>query len=180
MEPTHPDAPMMSRRSALALSGAVGLLATGAMGGRVQDEPSRLLVVFVMRHAEAAGTQQDPPLTAAGRERAVRLGRMLRSVRAQRVLHTTTSRARETATEISRIAGVGVGSYDVSDPQPVVRRMIEAGGVWVMVGHSNTVPDLVRRLGGDAGTDAIPDSVYDHIYMVVRAGAGTMTVPLHS
>ena len=64
--------------------------------------------------------------------------------------------------------------------EPMVRRMIDGGGVWVLIGHSNTVPDLVRRLGGDAGTDAIPDSVYDQIFMVVRAGTGTMTVPLHS
>jgi phosphohistidine phosphatase SixA len=184
MDLTNPDA-MMSRRSALALSGAVGFLASGALGGvgaggQPQEEPVRLMVAFVMRHAEAAGTQQDPPLTAAGRDRAVRVGRMLRSVRPQRVLHSTTNRARETAAEIARIVGVGAGSYDVSDPEPVVRRMIDGGGVWVLIGHSNTVPDLVRRLGGDAGTDTLPDSVYDQIFMVVRAGTGTMTVPLHS
>ncbi len=188
MDTKQLDTAMMSRRSALALSGAVGLLASGALGaaGSAQDEPARLMVAFVMRHAEAAGSQQDPPLSGVGRERAIRVGRMLRSVRPQRVLHSTTNRARETAAEISRIVGVGAGSYDFADPEPVVRRMIEAGGVWVMIGHSNTVPDLVRRLGGDPGTDMIPDSVYDRIFMVVRVSGGgvgeggTMTVPLHS
>lgn len=186
MDLTNPESQLMSRRSALALSGAVGLLASGALGRSVQvggqpaEERVPLMVAFVMRHAEAAGSQQDPPLSAVGRDRAIRVGRMLRSVRPQRVLHTATSRSQETAAEISRIVGVGAGSYDVSDPEPVVRRMIDGGGVWMLIGHSNTVPDLVRRLGGDAGTDAIPDSVYDRIFMVVRAAAGTMTVPLHS
>lgn len=191
MDLTNPESQLMSRRSALALSGAVGLLASGALGGLAEvgvagaggqpaEERVPLMVAFVMRHAEAAGSQQDPPLSAVGRDRAIRVGRMLRSVRPQRVLHTATSRSQETAAEISRIVGVGAGSYDVSDPEPVVRRMIDGGGVWMLIGHSNTVPDLVRRLGGDAGTDAIPDSVYDRIFMVVRAAAGTMTVPLHS
>lgn len=176
------------------MSGAVGLLAAGAMAGwqpgtppaaapagaNPSAAPTRLLVAFVMRHAEASGTQQDPPLSVVGRERAWRVGRMLRSVRPQRILHTATTRSRETASEIARIVGVGAGSYDMFDPEPVVRRMIDGGGVWLLVGHSNTVPDLVRRLGGDPGTDAIPESVYDQIFMVVRADVGTMTVPLHS
>lgn len=181
------------------MSGAVGLLAAAAMAGwqpgtpppggaggaapagaNPAAEPTRLLVAFVMRHAEATGTQQDPPLSVVGRERAWRVGRMLRSVRPQRILHTSTTRSRETASEIARIVGVGAGSYDMFDPEPVIRRMIDGGGVWLLVGHSNTVPDLVRRLGGEPGTDAMPESVYDQIFMVVRAGVGTMTVPLHS
>jgi phosphohistidine phosphatase SixA len=96
------------------------------------------------------------------------------------VLHTQTTRSRETATDVARVLRVAAGSYDMLDPEPVTRRMVDGGGVWVIVGHSNTVPDLVKRLGGNAGTDLIPETVYDRIFMVVRAAGGAMTVPLHS
>jgi phosphohistidine phosphatase SixA len=138
------------------------------------------MVAFVLRHCETLGSFGDPPLSPQGRDRAARIGLMLRSVGAQRVLHTQTTRSRETATDVARVLRVAAGSYDMLDPEPVTRRMVDGGGVWVIVGHSNTVPDLVKRLGGNAGTDLIPETVYDRIFMVVRAAGGAMTVPLHS
>lgn len=178
MKPIPTDG-LMSRRAALALAGAAGLLA-GAGRQPADPEPPRLLVAFVLRHAEAAGSQQDPSLSADGRERADRVGRMLRSVAPQRVMHSVTNRARETAQRIARAAGVGTGSYDMFDPEPAMSRIVKAGGVWVVVGHSNTVPDLVKRLGGDARIDVLPESAYDRIYLVIRVGEGSMTIPLHS
>lgn len=175
------DATRMNRRAALGLTGAVGFLAaTRALGATPEEEPERAMVAFVLRHAEAAGGTSDPSLSPLGRDRAARLGLMLRSVGAQRVLHTATARSRETAVEIGRVLRVGVGSYDMHDPGPVTGRMLERGGVWVIVGHSNTVPDLVRRLGGDTGLDLLPEATYDQLFMVLRAGGGGMTVPLHA
>lgn len=178
-----PPDDLLTRRAALALSGVAGLAAVARRAG-AQDSanpaPPAITVAFVLRHAETTGTLNDPSLSNRGRERATRVGMLLRSVGAERVLHSVTARAKETALEITRVIQVGSGSYDLLDPEPVTRRIIERGGVWIIIGHSNTVPDLVRRLGGDAGTDLLPDGLYDQIFMVVRAGEGAITVPLHS
>lgn len=192
----------MSRRAALALSGAACLSALSVAQGQPQspaqtpgqtppqtpgqapkdgDRPAPALVVFLLRHGETTGEgAADPELSPQGQSRAARVGLMLRSVGVQRVMHTPARRARQTGEEIARVCGVGLGSYDPFDPQPVVDRMIAGGGVWVMVGHSNTVPDLAKRLGGDPRADRLPESAYDDLFMVVRAGGGVMTVPLHS
>tara|TARA_R110000782_G_scaffold12913_1_gene38204 strand:+ start:11083 stop:11610 length:528 start_codon:yes stop_codon:yes gene_type:complete len=174
------------------MSGAVGLAAAaraagagqpaggaGPSGAEGQAAPV-VTVAFVLRHAETTGTLSDPSLSQRGRERATRIGLMLRGVGAQRVLHSATTRAQETAQEITRVIKAGSGSYDLLDPGPVIGRIVERGGVWIIVGHSNTVPDLVRRLGGDAGTDLLPEGSYDQVFMVVRAGEGAITVPLYS
>lgn len=136
--------------------------------------------MFVLRHAEPQGTSSgDPGLSVVGRERADRVGAMLRSIGVSRVLHTSPARARETGERIARRCGVGTGSYDAFEPKPLIERLIAAGGVWVIVGHSNTVPGLVSGLGGDPGTDLIPESQYDDLYMVVRAG-GAFSARLRS
>lgn len=171
---------IMDRRAALGLAGAAGLLALArpARGSEPEARP-KAMVAFVLRHAETGGTQNDPSLSPVGRERARRTGLMLRSVGVQRVLHTPTARARETAAEIARAVQAGLGSYEPRDPGPVTARMIEHAGAWVLVGHSNTVPDLVRRLGGDPGLDLIPEAQHDRVFMVVRHAGGVLTVPLH-
>ena len=182
LPPVGPDEPLISRRAALALSGAAGLFGVGAvaLGSNPDEERAPATVAFVLRHGETAeGTGTDPALSSRGRARAYRAGMLLRSVGAGRVMHPQSVRGRETAEEISRVLQTGIGSYDMMDPGPVVERILRHGGVWVLVGHATTVPDLVRRLGGSPGTDSLPAGVYDRLFMVVRAGGGALTVPLH-
>lgn len=189
--PEHTGAILISRRSAMAMSGALagGLCAAASRAqpasgsaGADDAEPTPAMVAFVLRHCETGGGDEtsDPVLSRAGQDRAARVGAMLRSVGVRNILHTPTARARLTAMEISRAIGVGPGSYDPLDAGPVTQRMVRAGGVWIIIGHSNTVPELVRKLGGDPSADVLPESVYDRLYVVVRAGAGVMTMLLHS
>ncbi|MCC5823723.1 MAG: histidine phosphatase family protein [Phycisphaerales bacterium] len=182
LPPIGMDEPLISRRAALAMSGAVGLLGVGAkaLGSNPEEERTPATVAFVLRHGETAeGTGTDPALSRRGRARAYRAGMLLRSVGAGRVMHPRSVRGRETAEEISRVLQTGIGSYDMMDPGPVIERILRGGGVWVLVGHATTVPDLVRRLGGSPGTDSLPSGVFDRMFMVVRAGGGALTVPLH-
>lgn len=185
------ETPLFSRRAALALPGLACFWAaaqpdsggnpTPPAGVPAQDSSTPAMVAFVLRHCETGGdNSSDPVLSRFGRDRAARVGAMLRSVGVHRILHTATARSRETAMEISTATGVAAGSYDAFDAEPVTKRMVERGGVWIVVGHSNTVPEIVRKLGGDPSADVLPESVYDRVYMVVRAGGGVMTVVLHS
>jgi hypothetical protein len=48
-------------------------------------------------------------------------------------------------------------------------------GAALVVGHSNTVPDILRALGV-ATPVTIPDDEYDNLFVVVRPAAGPATL----
>jgi hypothetical protein len=45
----------------------------------------------------------------------------------------------------------------------------------LVVGHSNTVPDLLKRLGVKTAV-SIGDAEYDNLFVVVRAATGEPTL----
>lgn len=128
-------------------------------------------VVFLVRHAETEpdGTR-DPALSAAGRARAARLAGLLRDAGVDRVLTSPYARTRTTA---RAVAGDDrpVAEYDPSDLPALAARLRREGGRVLVVGHSNTTPELVRLLGGDPGPP-IREDEHDRLYVLVPGGAG--------
>jgi len=176
----------MNRRSALALSGAItgaallGALPERSRAGHANEAPdgAKPYAVFVIRHTERLDDSADSELSGVGRQRADRVGAMLRSAGVLGVLHSETVRTRATGQRIldasDTKSGATIRTYDARKPASMVRGVIEQGsargGAWVIVGHSNTVPALVRAFGGDPGTDELEHDAYDDLFMVVRAG----------
>lgn len=136
--------------------------------------------IYLVRHGEkAAGS--DPALTAQGQQRARNIAALLRHAGIDTILSSPTQRTMQTALPLSRLASVTVQPYDPARPQDLVARIkaIEGGAVLV-VGHSNTLPELVRLLGGAAGTD-IGDEEYERVYQLSRGPDGQVrTVRLSS
>jgi hypothetical protein len=53
------------------------------------------------------------------------------------------------------------------DPAPLVKQLRQAKDNVLVVGHSNTIPDLLKQLGvKDAVT--IADDQYDDLFIVIR------------
>ncbi|KAA2285603.1 SixA phosphatase family protein [Arenimonas fontis] len=124
--------------------------------------------ILVLRHAEKqSGTGPDPGLSPAGENRAAAIaGRFRPDV----VYATPWRRAIETARPAAEAAGVVVRLYDPARPEQLVGkiRALPPDAQVLVVGHSNTVPDLVRRLSGTAA-EAMPESEYDR-WTLVRIG----------
>lgn len=136
------------------------------------------MVVFLVRHAEKVEDgSKDPPLTAAGRARAARLARMLGDAGLTGVYSTDYRRTRETAAPAAASAGLEVRIYDPSKPEALAARLRARAGRYLVVGHSNTVPGLVRALGGDPGP-AMSEAEYDRLYVVLIGPAGVTTLRL--
>lgn len=141
-------------------------------------------VIFVVRHAERADTSggqppagmmaNDPSLSAAGHERAKRLAALLASAEIKQIFTTRYQRTRQTAAPLAEKAGVEVvvGAGELNALADQVRKV--AGNVLV-VGHSNTVPELLARLGVKAVV-SIGEAEYDSVYVVVRPSAGEPTL----
>jgi broad specificity phosphatase PhoE len=144
-------------------------------------------VVWLVRHAERAddgpgqdgmlARVRDPELSSAGRRRAQALRALLVDVQLDRVLSTDYRRTRATADPVAAAHGLVVESYDPGDLGGLARRIGASGSHWLVVGHSNTTPDLVEALGGEPG-GAIDEFEYDRLYQVVITGDGAVETTL--
>jgi broad specificity phosphatase PhoE len=135
--------------------------------------PQSTTTVIIVRHAEkATGQGDDPHLSAAGDARARALARSLENAGVSAVITTQWIRTAETALPTARESGVTPEVVPVvwdSIPQhaaaiaAAVRR--HQGGVVLIVGHSNTVPDIVAALGVERPAE-VCDSEYDRMEIV--------------
>ncbi len=129
---------------------------------------------FVIRHAEAAAEGgMDPPLSLAGELRAVGLvevfGSAARGLRVDGIIVSGMRRSQDTARPLAAALGVPVITVESGDPDEVARRAREdfAGGHVLIVGHSNTVPDIVRELSGQKVPPML-ETDYSTLYIVAR------------
>ena len=164
------------------------LAACGALRPAVPDRPSEPVPVFLARHAEKTAERDDPRLTEAGQRRAADLARTLDDVEVTHVFSSQYRRTRSTAQPLADARGLAVEVIDAGDPSAQVAALdaLPAGSVALVVGHSNTVPDLVRRLGGSVtdtedhdryGTILAGDA-YDRLFAVTRFDGGARATTL--
>ena len=158
---------MLHTRCLLAATAALALLAPCAAMG----EPT---MVFLVRHAEKGKEGKDPALTEAGRARAHNIAAILGKTGISHIFSSTTTRTRQTAEPLSQASGVPVALYDPAAPKALVEKVRALDGAVLVVGHSNTLPELVRLFGGQPGAD-VGDNEYDRLYQLVRGPDGAIT-----
>ena len=141
--------------------------------------------ILLVRHAEKAtdANEAGVPLSEAGAARAVRLAEVLKSAGVTAVYATDTVRARKTAEPLAKAAGLEVRIYAPKDadgkPAPgiLVDRLKkeEPKGIVLVVGHSNTLPEILAALGYAAKVE-IPSSQYDDLFVVTPRADGLPSV----
>jgi broad specificity phosphatase PhoE len=155
---------------------AVGILALAASALAQK-------AVFVVRHAEKI-SDKDERLSPAGHERARRLAAMLKDAGITAIYATNTERAQDTARPLAERLGLKITTYDTGggmsgkvDSREFVDtlRREHAGEIVLVVGHSNTVPDLLRTLGCP-GTVSLASGEYDNLFIVVPKASGAATL----
>jgi broad specificity phosphatase PhoE len=136
-------------------------------------------LVIVVRHAERAdggagtgmmtGTPADPPLSAAGEARAGKLAGMLAESSITTIFATEFRRTQDTAKPLAARLGLVAHVVKAADTAALLERLKTAHGndVVLVVGHSNTMPAIIKGLTGDTVT--IPDSQYDDLFVLVPA-----------
>jgi phosphohistidine phosphatase SixA len=121
---------------------------------------------YVMRHLQKA-QGQDPALSAEGALNAERLASRFDGDRPAAIYVSTTRRARETAAPLAARLGLTAKEYDPGDTPGLVARVRAETGTVLVVGHSNTVPEIVARLGGARPAD-LAETDYGDIFRVRR------------
>jgi len=138
-------------------------------------------IVFLVRHAERSDNDpRDPDLSPAGRERAALLASLLAEAELTAIYATPWKRTQQTAAPLAEALGLPVRIYDASDSTAMagLTQDILAGRERILVvGHSNTVPSTVTRLGGEGGGPMAEDE-YDRLYVVTPGAPGAMNTVL--
>ncbi|HEY3171484.1 MAG TPA: histidine phosphatase family protein [Thermoanaerobaculia bacterium] len=141
--------------------------------------------ILLVRHAEKAteSNESGVPLSQAGRARAARLAETLKNAGVTAVYTTDTDRAKQTAEPLARAAKVEVRIYSPRDasgklaPELLLERLKkeEPSGIVLVVGHQNTVPDLLTALGHREKIE-IAASQYDDLFVIVPRAGGPPSV----
>jgi broad specificity phosphatase PhoE len=135
-------------------------------------------LVYLVRHAEradggaAAGSMTsdtDPPLSKTGEERALKLAAMLADARVTAIYATEYRRTQDTAKPLAARLGLTVRSNPARAGDALIAKLNKdhAGDVVLVIGHSNSIPALIKALGGQDVT--IRDDEYDSVFVVVPA-----------
>lgn len=129
-------------------------------------------IIFV-RHAEKAATLlDDPGLSFAGRSRVAELTRQLVDADVvagvDAIYATPFRRAQETARPIADALDLPINTYDASDTEAILEKILKKhkGKIILVVGHSNTLPELIANLGASKKVPPIVEAEYDNIYVI--------------
>jgi broad specificity phosphatase PhoE len=124
---------------------------------------------YVMRHLQKA-EGPDPALSPEGARNAERLASWFGGDRPAAIYVSGTRRARETAAPLAARLGLTAKEYDPSDTPGLIARARAETGTVLIVGHSNTVPEIVARLGGARPAD-LAETDFGDIFRVRRDGS---------
>lgn len=169
-------APVRARTLATLL--AVATLSAGvpaSLHAQATEGPS--LVVLVRHGEKAPEPAADPTLSAAGQERAKALLEALAHLQPSAIVVTATRRTAETAAPLAANFGItpqvmALAGGTANHVNAVADAVRKARGVVVVVGHSNTIPALVKALGGPSLPD-LCDSSYATMFVLQPAKDGT-------
>lgn len=139
-------------RLAVLLTMLLALAATGCAtpADRAAHTDADGVVFVLVRHAEKAKDDpKDPTLSDAGIARAERIAVSLADAPVRAAYATAYRRTQLTATPTARSHRLDVRTYDAAQPAAEFARQLRAShrtGTVLVVGHSNTIPDLAAAL----------------------------------
>jgi len=124
-------------------------------------------VIFVVRHGEKASTGgNDPDLSLQGQKRAEALARILKDSEITSVFVTEFKRTHETAAPTAKAAQISPTIVSGKDTGALIEKLRALNGNALVVGHGNTIPDLLKAFGIAASVN-IPEDDYSEIFVVL-------------
>jgi broad specificity phosphatase PhoE len=162
-----------SSAALVALSLVVLAAVAGAASSPSAPVPGAKGLILLVRHAERvqSGPGDDPALTEAGRARAQRLADMLAKSGVRTVFITRFRRTKDTAQPLAD--ALQLAPIVESDTVQLIAKLrTHLDETVLVVGHSDTVPDVIQAFGGPSVT--IADDAFDDLF-VLSPATGALT-----
>lgn len=142
------------------------LLITVVIGSAYATQPDGNYTLYLVRHAEKKAVDgKDPRLTDAGIYRSKRLAKWLQDKDIRKIWSSDYHRTRDTAEPLISKLGLKLKLYDPGDLPAFADELLEDQDNALIVGHSNTTPDLTRLLCQCDISD-MDESEYDQLFVV--------------
>lgn len=126
-------------------------------------------IIYLVRHAEKE-KGDDPGLTTAGKQRAGDLLRVLKNKKLQRIYVTQFRRTQMTGDSLRIQLAIDTVQYTAdttgADLLEKIKIHHDSGKTILIIGHTNTLPIIVKKLGVQQPLKDIPDNEFDNLFMV--------------
>lgn len=130
---------------------------------------------YIVRHAEkqtTSGMTSDVPLSEEGKQRAFALRDLLKDKHIKVIYSTDFIRTKATAQPLAEAVGIAIQTYDARDTGLIQRLKASNRGNVLIVGHSNTVDDLVNQfMGRTVVSGDLMDSQYGDLFIIRKKNA---------
>lgn len=132
---------------------------------------------YVVRHAEkataTANMSSDVELSEAGKARAIALSDKLRNKKVASIYSTNTKRTRNTAEPLRALLGIETQTYGPFPDSNFIKKLKNLDRNTLIVGHSNTVDDIVNGLSGQRSIPGdLDESEYDNLFVIRSSRSG--------
>lgn len=128
--------------------------------------------IFLVRHAERAAISgrvpADTGLSPEGKTRAEHLAQRLKEAGIRAIFTSEYKRTRETAAPLARSLRIQPEIVAAGDLRSLLSKINATSGNVLVVGHSNTLPQIIAALGVRSKV-GISESDYDNLF-IVRTG----------
>ena len=154
------------------------LLAFCIIGGATATDRENNYTLYLVRHAEKqANGSHDPFLTEAGKHRSVTLANWLQDRNIKDIWSSDYNRTRDTAKPLLSRLGFELNIYNPRDLAILAGNLLDKQHNALIVGHSNTTPELARLLC-HCDIEDMDESEYDRLIMISVADGETQVKTL--
>lgn len=123
--------------------------------------------IFFVRHAEKATTGgDDMDISEAGRARAESLATVLKDAEISAIYTTEFKRTQQTAAPLAKAVHLEPTVISAKDRAALIAKLHASSGNVLVVGHSNTIPELLKTLGITTPVN-IGDNDYDNLFALI-------------
>jgi phosphohistidine phosphatase SixA len=134
--------------------------------------------LYLIRHAEKVPDgSRDPVLTDIGKQRAEKLAIWFQHRALSDVWSSNYHRTRDTATPLLKQIELELSMYDPGDQSVLVKQLLDRQQNALVIGHSNTIPELARLLCECVIAD-MEDTEHDRLIVVTVVGHEPMVTTL--
>jgi 2,3-bisphosphoglycerate-dependent phosphoglycerate mutase len=142
---------------------------------------AQISTFIIVRHAEKmADGSKDPDLSSEGKKRAEALNQMLIKLKINQIYATEFKRTQQTAEITAQNQNLKVQSYSAKPDKNFIEKIKQEneGKIALIVGHSNTVNEIINLLTNTQAYSALADNEYRNIFIVNLHKSGESQVQI--